>query len=462
MTGAKLPDTPAGTAAAWVMDAVGRADELTDGELEDRFHPGFLQSIPPKAVRQFLGKVGDSVAGGEVAAVEARASEVDWLVPVGKAEAPLHFHVAVHQAEPHRIHGLRVAPFDEATTVKVPPAETRRDQDSLPATSAETVDRFVSDAVERLGLVGLHVTVVHPGGAHHVHHAHRGWAHIDDRVEWSPTTSHRVGSVAKTFTAAAVVHMARAGLFDLDDDVDGLLTEIDVPAGVTVRHLLTHTGGIDADAGTGIEGDVNPLTLPELLAEGVRSVHPPGELRGYSNLGYGLLGQVVEDVSGTPFAAHVEADLFLPLGMESTVFGERDDARTSLATGYSVHFGRAVLEPWVAITMPAAGAALSTPADMSHWMAALMSEVGLPLLEPQTDLVPDGSQALGLRLLERGGHRLAWHNGGWPGWSTSVGVAPDDHWGVYLCTNTGNRTGGGDDLDEAGGRLLLELMGGGG
>lgn len=452
--GESLPDSPAGRAGAWLMEAIGRAAHIDAAELEQRFHPGFLHAVPPDRMREFLVNVGQVAAGGAIEAVEATSGrELDWLVATG--EAPAHVQLAVEPAEPHRIVGLKVQPHDAGDGAAVPVAAPVHDEGTLDGPARAVLDRWLADEPDRLRLVGVHATVLHPGG---VHHAHRGWATVEGGVEWGPGTGHRIGSVAKTFTAALVVDLAGDGRLGLDDPVAHHLSEIDVPGDVTVRHLLTHTGGLDAPVPPGLEGEESPVTLAQLLADGIEQVAPPGDQRAYSNVGFALLGQLVEDVTGTPFAQHARTALFEPLGMAGTWFGERADAPAGVevATGYSMTFGQAVEEPWIAVTMPGAGGCLSTPADMARWMAAVAG--GHPICEVQDEVPGERDQALGISVIHVKDHHLAWHNGGFPGWSTTMWVSLEHDWGVYLATNTDNRTGGPDDLDRSGALLAVDLI----
>ena len=141
-------------------------------------------------------------------------------------------------------------------------------------------------------------------------------AHVPDAE-----TYFRVASITKIATAALVMRLADRGLVDLDEEAAVCLPLNPVPpelAGVTLRHLLSHTSGL-MDPPT-LEKDLEAgKTVPEVV-RGMR-VSPPGRSFRYSNLGYGLLGCVVEAVRNQPLDAVFEAELFAPLGMKATLSG---------------------------------------------------------------------------------------------------------------------------------------------
>ena len=140
-------------------------------------------------------------------------------------------------------------------------------------------------------------------------------------------TIFQLASVSKQFTAAAVMLMIRKGAFSLEDEITKFFPEIPYP-GVTVRHLLTHTGGVpdyfdDEDwfidlwkKEKRIPG--NDEILRFLCETSLKPVGAPGEKFEYSNTGYNLLALLVERVSGVPFEDFLQQNIFDPAGMSST------------------------------------------------------------------------------------------------------------------------------------------------
>ena len=165
-----------------------------------------------------------------------------------------------------------------------------------------------------------------------------GQADLEREVPMTPDTLINIASVSKTFTNVAVLQLWEEGRLDLDGDVSEYLPFtvshprfLDRP--ITLRQLLTHTSGLtDAPiyAETYACGDAT-VSLTDWLegyfvpggvywSEENFLETGPGDVRSYSNVGYGLLGLVVESVSGRSFADYTRDEIFLPLGMERTAW----------------------------------------------------------------------------------------------------------------------------------------------
>jgi len=115
---------------------------------------------------------------------------------------------------------------------------------------------------------------------------------------------------------------------------------------MTVRHLLTMSAGLPYDDQWGaVTFGKSDTELGAILRAGVVLASHPGERYGYSNLGYALLGRIVERASGEGFRSYVARQVFEPLGMRSSVWGSSDIAPGRLAVGYFRDGDRLVAEP---------------------------------------------------------------------------------------------------------------------
>lgn len=170
-----------------------------------------------------------------------------------------------------------------------------------------------------------------------------GMADLDHDVKITPTTVFHVGSIAKQFTAAAILMLARDNRISLDDPIRKYVPEVpDFGTPITVRQLLHHTSGLrDWEEllvfdGWRIYGDV--VTDADVLAVISRQKElnfPPGSEFLYSNTGYTLLAQVVARVSGQSLAEFTATRIFGPLGMRQTHFrADHAEVVKDLAFGY--------------------------------------------------------------------------------------------------------------------------------
>lgn len=311
-------------------------------------------------------------------------------------------------------------------------------------------------------MAGLAVGVVRADGLDQF--AGIGRADFDSGRPVEADTVFRIGSITKTMTALAVMQLVEEGRLELDDPVaeHSRTVRLEPPSGappVTIRHLLTHTGGLGelrsfADLvrptiGLGVDPGKPVPSLADYYREPLRAEVPAGTKWAYANHGFALLGQLVEDVSGERFAERLRTRLFEPLGMAHTDVLRSDRVRDRLAVGYARKRGRLRPVKDREIVVGPAGSVFSTTHDMALYAAALLGggtnangrvlgEKALEeMLMPQAGLEVGGA-AMGLAFfLDRiDGHRLAGHDGGWPGFVSSCFVAPDDGVGAVAFTNT--------------------------
>jgi CubicO group peptidase (beta-lactamase class C family) len=246
-------------------------------------------------------------------------------------------------------------------------------------------------------------------------------------------TQFRIGSMNKMFTAIATLQLVEAGRITLQDPIGTYLTDYpnaDVASKVTVRHLLTHTGGTGDIFGP--EFTKNRLTLRAhqdyLALYGTRApLHAPGAEHRYSNYGFVLLGAIIEKVSGSSYYDYVQTKVFRPAGMTSTDSLPETDAVALRSTGYMRRDGA-----WVANTdtLPwrgtAAGGGYSTVGDLFRFAQALESGklISKKLLAEATR--PQAEQyGYGFGIQGEGALRRYGHNGGAPGMNGDLRIYPE-------------------------------------
>jgi CubicO group peptidase (beta-lactamase class C family) len=262
----------------------------------------------------------------------------------------------------------------------------------------------------------------------------------------TPDTQYRLGSITKTFTAAAIMQLRDAGKLGLEDALD---KHVDAAAHApTLRRLLSHTSGLQRETHDDAWLKARFADVPELLETlgEAEQVLPPGARFHYSNLAFALLGVVVERVSGMSYAQYVQEKLLAPVGLTRTSF----DPMQPAATGYVVlPYVEGVWEqaPVQTGAWIAAGQMWGTVRDLCTW-AAFLAEPDESVLsrasveEMRTVQTIDehvrwsSGYGLGLGLLRDGDRILVGHGGSMPGFIAGVYVSPVDKVGVAVLTNS--------------------------
>jgi CubicO group peptidase (beta-lactamase class C family) len=199
-----------------------------------------------------------------------------------------------------------------------------------------------------------------------------GLADVEAGVVATAATRYRAGSMAKPLTAIAVMQLADAGRIDIDQPLSTYLTGFSVrsrfeaaEAPVSVRSLLCHHSGLPTDLAKGMWTD-EPFTRVAEVLRDEYAAFPPELVFSYSNLGYSLLGHLVEVVSGQPFVRYMEEHVLGPLRMADTRFVSKPSPQS--ARGYRDGASIALLP---VRDLPAQGIETSV-ADLSRLMCALL------------------------------------------------------------------------------------------
>ncbi len=207
-----------------------------------------------------------------------------------------------------------------------------------------------------------------------------GYSDIKKKAPVDPDTSmFRLASISKLFTWVSVMQLAEQGKLDIDADVNKYLDFQIAPAfnkPITLRNLMTHTGGFEEVVHDIIYVDLKKTTsLREfLIANQPRRMYPPGEIPAYSNYGVGLAGYIVQRVSLEPFEQYVSEHIFLPLGMKHSSFNEPMTAELApfVSDGYRATTEKPAIGFEIFNPAPAGGIS-SAAGDMEKFALALLN-----------------------------------------------------------------------------------------
>ena len=313
---------------------------------------------------------------------------------------------------------------------------------SLVATVARTdrIDDFVRAQMKTFSLPSVSLAVVEDGKVAKI--GSYGMADVKRGTPAAPETVYKIGSVSKQFIATAIMLLVQDGRLKLDDPISRYL-EGTPPAWqpITIRHLLTHTGGIIRES---------PAFDPAKVqsdADVVKAAYPlplrfePGSKWEYCNVGYFSLAQIITKVSGKPWTQFTDERVFKPSGMMATAPTNVTPTLPNRALGYAGKDNQKVADDWIALRP--SGAFLSTIGDLVKWDALLYTNKILTEASRREMWAParlnDGSTAnygLGWQVetLKNGRHLVS-HGGSLPGFRAFFGRFTDERVTVILLTN---------------------------
>lgn len=281
-----------------------------------------------------------------------------------------------------------------------------------------------------------------------------GTASISQHRPISPTDHFRIGSQTKTFTASVVLQLFDEGLVDLDAPIGrylpGVVTGNYDGNVITVRQLLQHTSGLVRDPRGAVANPNGTYTLAELIRSAMDepALFPPGTDWTYSNVGYLVLGMLIERITGQWVGDAITDRIIEPLGLAGTSFpvpGVRALSNPYLPGYQGGRIGPIFL--WIEATTlyeltiaSSAGAIASTLVDIVAFYRALLDGRVVStaaLTEMRRTFPPDNWYGLALARIPLSCGGVAWgHDGILPTGHTSVTLVTDDGRFASVVTNT--------------------------
>jgi len=207
-----------------------------------------------------------------------------------------------------------------------------------------------------------------------------GWADKENNIPFSPSTLASIGSITKAFTAAAILKLVEGNKLSLNDSLKRFFKEVPPDkANITIHQLLTHSSGF-GEFLTNDGGDYARVEKDEFLARAFADslTFEPGSKAVYSNLGYSILGIIIEQLSGTNYEAFLVNELFGTLGIAEIGYHFPAETKNAIAVGYrngnrwgthQERFERAGGGPFW--NLKGNGGLLASLNDMYHWITGL-------------------------------------------------------------------------------------------
>ena len=285
------------------------------------------------------------------------------------------------------------------------------------------IDSAVAHEMKARGIPGLAYAVIDHGTI--ALRATHGVANLETDSPVGANSVFELASLTKQFTAACIMLLAQDGKLRLDDSIPKYIEQApDAWRGITIRHLLTHTGGLSIDAIPRVDGSpLLDVSTRQAFAFVARQplLTPPGTRWSYSDAGYFLLGMIIERASGMSYRDFVQQRIFSRLGMNESSVVDRWRVVKNHVSVYSRR-GDALINwrrDWQ-YELPSFFGILSTVDDLAKWDNALRSQTLLSDVSRRQMWTPvslaNGDDAwpaygFGFNLTEMRGHRIAEHAG---------------------------------------------------
>lgn len=318
--------------------------------------------------------------------------------------------------------------------------------------AASLIDRWLAYKTEMSRIPGLSVGIIYKNQS--ILHQTYGYANLEERIPTRKETVYRIASFSKTFSAIAVMQLAEQGKLNLDVPVSTYVPWFTNPhdprvASITLRQLLSHTSGLDRD---GTAGQWVTLEFPELsviqqhVSDGAMVFDPATQWK-YSNVGYTIVGQVIEAVSGEAYTEYMTRHIIEPLGLRHTAPDLNAKAEQELAVGYSRDIPGQPRERFPQIStrvMASATGFLSNVPDLLRYIQAqfpgditLLSEESKREMRRIQWLGEGGGndQCLGFATWKVNDWRVYGHGGGFQGFITRFAFDPNRQIGIAVLTN---------------------------
>ncbi len=427
-----FPKTPAGRQCKAWLESFNRGDTNAHREFLEKNSPSRLTHLDREM--EFRRRTG----GFDLKKVqESEPTKIVVMVQERLSDQFALLTMEVKKSEPHEIFSIELMAIPRPAEFAV----LHLSQDQL----ITATKKFIDQAVAGDNFSGA--VMISKNGNPLLAQAY-GLADREHNIPDTLTTRFRIGSMNKMFTAVAILQLAEARKLDLRDPIGEYLTDYpnkDVASKVTIRELLSHTGGTGDIFGP--EFDAHRLEL-RTLADYIKLYgnrepkFEPGTHWEYSNYGFILLGAIIEKVSGQSYYDYVREHIYERVGMTSTGSEPEDTPIPDRSIGYTKMDSTA----WApnTQTLPyrgsSAGGGYSTVEDLTRFAEALQRHKLLDVLytemlttgKPGT---PDRSYAYGFEDRLMNGIRCFGHGGGAPGMNGDLRICPGAGYVVVVLAN---------------------------
>ena len=315
------------------------------------------------------------------------------------------------------------------------PAFAQNDTAARLARAFDAIDRAAAASTAPGMVIGI------TDRSHTLRIGAHGYANLRSKTRVTPETLFEIGSVTKSFTAISLMQLFDEGRFDPQDPVAKYLPWFAVKSkyrAITGHDLLTHTSGLQ-----NYRADLASMPFAALSVRDFEPSYAPGEHYWYSNLGFQILGYVLEHIEAAKYETIVQRRILSRLGMGATHAAIDDALRARLPQSYSQwpYTGEFAEEPWFEY-LAADGSIASTAGDMTSYARLILNRGVAPsgrllserafarLTKPVLN-----NYAYGLIVHQDDGDTVIQHGGGIAGFQTLLEMHMNDGFGIVAMGN---------------------------
>ena len=338
-------------------------------------------------------------------------------------------------------------------------ASPSRDRGARLQKAYQLLDDYAARELQSKGIPGMSIALTDRNGLLHV--ATYGYADTKLKKPVTPETKFEIGSISKSFTVISLLQLQEQGKFDPQQPVTKYLPWFSIHSkykAITGHDVMTHTAGLPRDR------DDIPSSLYQAAAVRDRwTGYEPGKHFAYSNIGFQIMGYLLEEITGKPSYTNVSERILKPLGMNQSEPLFTHDTYARLATGYSPLYddrpnlnGAPLIEATWLEYAAGDGAIVSTASDMATYLrmllnrgtgpnGSLISDASFQLLTQKGGKESDEGDAwygYGMSTRTADGHHFLGHNGGMVGYSSVLAGDIDTGVGVIALVNWPGGPGG--------------------
>ena len=334
-----------------------------------------------------------------------------------------------------------------------------KDREEHLKSAYQLLDTYAAQEMQSRGIPGMSLALTDRDGLLHV--ATYGYADTKLQKPVTPETKFEIGSISKSFTVISLLQLHEQGKYDPQQPIAKYLPWFSIHSKykpITGHDVMTHTAGLPRDR------DDIPSSLYQ--AAGVRNRwtgYEGGKHFAYSNIGFQIMGYLLEEITGKVSSENVSERVLKPLGMNQTEPLFTHDTYARLATGYSPLYddrpslrGAPLIEATWLEYAAGDGAIVSTASDMAIYLRMLLnrgvgpngrliSDASFELLTQKGGKESDEGDAwygYGMSTWTKDGHHFLGHDGGMVGYSSAMAGDTDSGVGVIALVNWPGEAGG--------------------